>query len=105
MSVDANLPVIYLDSYKVDIICRNQMMDVMTFDRLLPLPDDGGVLIVLGSYSEFCQNLEYGMIYSKAWNIRKNNIQFEVSDPDQEVINGNYTINLNSIAQIVFKSL
>jgi hypothetical protein len=102
MSIQAKIHVIYLDSYQVSIKCDDQSMYIKTVDVLLRLPEDGGVLIVLGRYSHFCPNAEYGMIFSKKWHFEGNDIQFEIGDPEKEGIYGNFTITLNRIHHIVY---
>jgi hypothetical protein len=77
-------------------------MNIRTVDKLLRLPEGGGVLIVLGRYSHFCPDAEYGMIFSKKWHVEGGDVEFEIGDPEKEGIYGNFTININSVHHIVY---
>jgi hypothetical protein len=102
MSIQANVPVLYLDSYHVEIKCEEEMIQVHTCNETLRLPDNGGVLILLGRYSHMCQNIEYGLVFSKSWYFDRGDVQFEIGDPEKEGVYGDFTIDLNSRHPIVF---
>ena len=101
MSIDSNVPVLYLDSYNVDMKCFRHWIDIRIINEMIPLPENEGLLIVLGRYSDECKfKPNHGMIYSKQWTIYNKNIQFQMSDPDHAVI-GNFSINLSGTVPMV----
>ena len=96
MNIHANIPVLYLDTYKVRIECTRRQMILRSSDNL-PI-EDSGVLIILGKLSGMCQSIRHaGIVFGKNWvKISKNKYTLELSDIDEEDIRGNYTLNVST---------